>query len=43
MVDALRACQGAAKLTVYPKSEHDAWTDTYSNASLYEWLAEQRR
>jgi predicted peptidase len=43
LVEAVRACQGVAKLTVYPKSGHDAWTDTYSNASLYEWLTDQRR
>jgi predicted peptidase len=43
LIDAVNACQGSAKLTVYPKSGHDAWTETYSSAALYEWLAEQRR
>ena len=43
MVDAVQACQGVAKITVYPKSSHDAWTDAYSETSLYQWLANQRR
>lgn len=43
MVDAVLACQGTAKLTAYPKSGHNAWTDAYSDPSLYEWLASQRR
>ena len=43
LVDAVSACQGSARLTVYSKSGHDAWTETYSSPLLYEWLAEQRR
>jgi len=43
LIDAVTACGGTAKLTVYPKSGHDAWTDAYSSAPLYQWLAEQRR
>ena len=42
-LEAIRGCQGVGKLTIYPKGGHDAWTDTYSTASLYEWLASQRR
>ena len=29
---------GCAKLTVYPENGHDAWTDTYSNPEVFEWL-----
>ena len=43
MVEAVRGCQGTAKLTVYPKSGHNAWSDAYSDPSLYSWLASQRR
>ena len=29
---------GCAKLTVYPENTHDAWTDTYSNREVFDWL-----
>jgi predicted peptidase len=32
-----------AKLTVYPEAGHDAWTETYKNPELYEWLLEHKR
>lgn len=38
MVDAVNACGGCAKLTIYPDNAHDAWSDTYSNPQLYEWF-----
>jgi predicted peptidase len=31
------------KLTVYPDAGHDAWTETYKNPELYEWLLEHKR
>jgi predicted peptidase len=31
------------ELTVYPEAKHDAWTETYSNAKLYEWLLRHER
>jgi predicted peptidase len=43
MVDALRACGGDVRLTVYPQAEHDSWTETYANQELYAWLLAQRR
>jgi predicted peptidase len=43
MVDALKKRGGNVKLTVYPEAGHDAWTETYDNPELYEWLLEQRR
>ncbi|MDF1739201.1 MAG: prolyl oligopeptidase family serine peptidase [Verrucomicrobiales bacterium] len=27
-----------AKLTVYPKANHDSWTETYDNPELYKWF-----
>lgn len=38
MVDAVNRCGGNAKLTVYPENEHDAWSDTYKNPKVFEWL-----
>lgn len=38
MVEALRACGGDVKFTVYPGVGHDSWTQTYANPALYEWL-----
>ena len=43
MVEALLAAGGNVKLTVYPEAGHDAWTETYRNPTLYQWLLEQRR
>ena len=38
MVDSVNQKGGCAKLTIYPEKEHDAWSDTYSNRSVYLWL-----
>jgi predicted peptidase len=43
MIDAINACGGHARLTVYPEAGHDSWTETYSNPELYTWLLQQRR
>jgi poly(3-hydroxybutyrate) depolymerase len=43
MVDAVRACGGDALFTIYPEGNHNAWTETYANPKLYEWLLGQRR
>jgi predicted peptidase len=43
MIDAIKACGGDARLTVYPDAGHDAWTQTYADQSLYDWLLKQRR
>ena len=43
MVDAINKEGGHAKLTVYPEAGHDAWTETYNNPKLYEWLLRQKR
>lgn len=29
---------GNAKLTVYPENGHNAWSDTYSNPEVFEWM-----
>jgi predicted peptidase len=43
MVDALQQAGGHVTFTVYPNAAHDAWTETYANPKLYEWLLEQKR
>jgi dienelactone hydrolase len=43
MISALQAYNPAAKLTIYPDAEHDSWTETYNNDSLYQWLLMQKK
>ena len=47
LYDAILACGGLAKLTLYPppsgRHPHDAWTPMYSNSSFYGWLLLHRR
>ena len=38
MVDAVNKCGGTAKLTVYPDNQHDAWSDTYANHEVFDWM-----
>ena len=38
MVNAVNSCGGKARLTVYPENAHDAWSDTYKNPEVFEWL-----
>ena len=38
MVSALRKAGADVQFTVYPHATHDAWTETYNNPKLYEWL-----
>lgn len=43
MIDAVKACGGNARMTVYPDADHDSWTATYSNPELFEWFLKHRR
>lgn len=38
MVDKINKLGGSAKLTIYPENGHNAWTDTYSNPEVFNWL-----
>lgn len=42
MVNAVNQLGGSAKLTVYPENTHDAWSDTYSNPKVFEWLLQHK-
>jgi predicted peptidase len=41
LVDALKACAGNVKFTVYPEALHDSWTETYNNPEVYNWMLSQ--
>ncbi len=43
MNDAIKACGGNPRFTVYPDTGHDAWTPAYADPQLYSWLLQQRR
>jgi predicted peptidase len=43
MVDAVNHSKGKAKLTVYPENSHDAWSDTYRNPEVFDWLLKQKK
>jgi predicted peptidase len=44
MVDAVKkAGVTDVKLTIYPETQHDSWTETYKNPQLYRWLLEHQR
>jgi len=43
MIEAIKACGGDARLTVYPDTGHDSWTAAYADPELYDWLLRQRR
>jgi len=42
LVQALRAAGGNVAYTLYPDAEHDSWTRTYEDPSLWDWLLAQR-
>ncbi|MFQ5569170.1 MAG: prolyl oligopeptidase family serine peptidase [Rhodothermales bacterium] len=42
MVDALQACNGDVRFTLYDRSGHDAWSRTYSTPELYDWFLSHR-
>ena len=44
MVDAVkRYSKSEVKITIYPEISHDAWTKTYQNTALYEWLLSKQK
>ena len=43
MVQAIRACGGGPRLTIYPDTGHASWVPAYSDPALTLWLIEQRR
>ena len=43
MVSSINRCGGAAKLTLLPHAEHDAWTEAFENNALWQWLFAQKK
>ncbi|OGO20833.1 MAG: phospholipase [Chloroflexi bacterium RBG_16_48_8] len=43
MMDALEACGGKVRFTIYKGVGHDSWTRTYENPELYAWFLEHTR
>ncbi len=44
MIKALKeAGASKVKFTLYPEAGHDAWTATYKNPEVWEWLLKQKR
>lgn len=42
MVDAINACGGHARFTLYDDTGHDSWTRAYADPALYDWLLAQQ-
>lgn len=43
LVDEFQACGGNMRFTVYPEADHDSWTASYRNDSLYIWMLTHSR
>ena len=44
MVDKIKKIsQEDIRITIYPDNSHDAWTQTYKNPKIYDWLLEKRQ
>lgn len=43
LTDALKKYNKNVRLTMYPEAEHDSWTETYNNDSLYSWFLQHKR
>lgn len=43
MTEAVNHAGGNARLTIYPDCGHDAWSETYGNAEVFQWLQNQRK
>lgn len=42
-IKGIRSAGGSPEITIYPKEGHDAWTETYSNEEVWDWLFAQKR
>ena len=43
MVFRVKQCRGSAKLTIYENTEHNAWTPTFNNPEVFEWLLSNKK
>jgi predicted peptidase len=43
MVEAINACGGRARITIYPGVGHNSWDNAYSDEELYKWMLLNRK
>lgn len=43
MTDWVRRYGGDPRLTIYPENGHNAWSDTYGNKEVFNWLLQHRK
>ena len=43
MVFRVKQCLGDARLTIYENTGHDAWTATFNNPDVFEWLLTNKK
>lgn len=43
MVDGAKLYNPNVRFTIYPDANHDSWTVTYNNDSLYQWFLQHRK
>lgn len=43
MIDALKKCGAAPRLTIYPNTDHWSWVAAYNDPALWMWLLHQRK
>jgi sugar lactone lactonase YvrE len=43
VITALIVCRGEPTFTIYPDLYHDAWTRTYNNTAIYDWLLTKKK
>jgi hypothetical protein len=43
IVERLQYCNSTTWFTIYPNAKHDAWTETYHNENVMNWMLEQRK
>ena len=43
MVNGVNQCGGRARFTLYPDAYHDAWSPTYCNPEVFDWLLSNKK
>ena len=43
MTEAVNACGGDARLTIYEGVSHDSWVQAYNDPALYTWMLSKQK
>ena len=43
MASAVNQCGGNAKITIYPKCDHNVWDTVYTSADMWNWMFAQKK